>query len=245
MAGDWIKLQNVTPDKPEIVALAEILKIDQDAAFGKCVRIWIWADQQTISGHDLSVTTSFLDRLTNCPGFSSALVEVGWLKARNGRLSIPNFDRHNGQTAKNRALTKDRMQRQRDDQSVTESSPEKRREEKKKRAKDVLAHVDPGNLPPAKKDPENIEATKSLIRRFTPPTPEEVSAYSVSAGLGINAARFIDHYESNGWKVGKNQMKDWQAAARNWARNDRGRGNQDSSASSLQPDFIFSTGGPS
>lgn len=170
MSGDWIKMQHVTPDKPEIVKMAELLKIDQDAVFGKCARIWIWADQQTIAGDDLAVTTSFLDRLTNCPGFSSALAEVGWLKCRNGRISIPNFSRHNGQTAKNRALTKDRMQRQRDDQIVTESSLEKRREEieknkNQKRVRAVLAHVDPGNLPPAKKDPPNISETLATAQK--------------------------------------------------------------------------------
>ena len=36
----------------------------------------------------------------------------------------------------------------------------------------------------------------------------------------IEAARFYDHYESNGWKVGKNPMKDWKATIRNWERND-------------------------
>lgn len=170
MAGDWIKMEHVTPDKPEIVRMAGILNIDQDAVFGKCFRIWVWADQQTINGNDLNVTHSFLDRLSNCPGFSSALAEVGWLKTRNGKISIPNFDRHNGQTAKNRALTKDRVEKLRNDQNVTQSLPEKRREEiekikNQKRVRAVLAHVDPGNLPPAKNDPPNISETLATAQK--------------------------------------------------------------------------------
>jgi len=119
MAGEWIKIEHVMPDKPEIDELARALKIDHDAVVGKLVRLWIWADQQTIDGKAVKVSDSFLDRLTNCPGFAGGLLQVGWLASRNGRLSLPNFDRHNGQTAKSRALTKDRVKRHRNDPSVT------------------------------------------------------------------------------------------------------------------------------
>jgi hypothetical protein len=130
MAGNWIKVEHVTPDKPEIIAVAQALGIDQDAVFGKCLRIWIWADQQTIDGNDLSVTAAFLDRLTNCPGFSDALKKVGWLASRSGRFLLPNFDRHNGQTAKNRALTNDRVKRLRNDITVTQSLPDQNKSKK-------------------------------------------------------------------------------------------------------------------
>lgn len=131
MAGEWIKLTHESPDKPEIVELAGILNIDHDAAFGKCVRLWIWVDQQSVDGNDFIVTPAFIDRLTNCPGFSQGLLKVGWLKARNGKFSIPNFDRHNGQTAKGRALTKDRVKRHRNAHFVTHPLPEGEGEELK------------------------------------------------------------------------------------------------------------------
>ncbi|TMW21102.1 DUF1627 domain-containing protein [Escherichia coli] len=50
MASNWIKLEVITPDKPEIFRLAEILNIDPDAALGKVIRFWAWADQQMIDG---------------------------------------------------------------------------------------------------------------------------------------------------------------------------------------------------
>ena len=132
MAGDWIKVENTLPDKPECIRMASKLDIDQDTIVGKLLRFWIWADQQTISGDVPGVTPAFIDRLTNCPGFAAALVEVGWLETSNGRLKLPNFERHNGQTAKNRALTADRMKRSRDAAGVTQSSHNRhqRREEK-------------------------------------------------------------------------------------------------------------------
>lgn len=56
--------------------------------------------------------------------------------------------------------------------------------------------------------------------RFSPPTPEAVSEYAREAGITIDAQQFVDFYAAKGWKVGSAPMKDWQAAARNWARRD-------------------------
>lgn len=57
--------------------------------------------------------------------------------------------------------------------------------------------------------------------RFTPPTTEKIQAYCNEKHYNINPEHFIDYYESNGWKVGRNPMKDWKAAVRNWARRDK------------------------
>ncbi len=52
--------------------------------------------------------------------------------------------------------------------------------------------------------------------RFAPPTLAEVRAFIEEKGYGVNPERFIAYYESNGWKVGKNPMKDWKAACASW-----------------------------
>lgn len=62
---------------------------------------------------------------------------------------------------------------------------------------------------------ENVE---SKAKRFTPPTVTEVSDYCRENNYNIDAQRFVDFYESKGWMVGKNKMKDWKAAVRNWVR---------------------------
>lgn len=56
-------------------------------------------------------------------------------------------------------------------------------------------------------------------KNFSPPTLEEVKAYLDERGSAIEAASFIDFYESKGWMIGKNKMKDWKAAVRTWERN--------------------------
>ena len=56
--------------------------------------------------------------------------------------------------------------------------------------------------------------------RFSPPSPADVDAYAHEAGIKVNGQAFCDFYASKGWKVGDSPMKDWKAAARNWARRD-------------------------
>lgn len=65
------------------------------------------------------------------------------------------------------------------------------------------------------------------VGRFAPPSRAEVaeyaSAYASEKGLdpgGFDADRFVDYYTANGWKVGRNPMRDWKAAVRDWMRKD-------------------------
>ena len=57
------------------------------------------------------------------------------------------------------------------------------------------------------------------FKRFKKPTVEEVSDYCIERNNSVNPESFIDFYESNGWKVGKNPMKDWKACVRTWEKN--------------------------
>ena len=59
---------------------------------------------------------------------------------------------------------------------------------------------------------------KPTRTRFIPPTLEEVQAYCKERSNNVDAERFINYYTSNGWKVGKNPMKDWKATLRRWER---------------------------
>ena len=66
---------------------------------------------------------------------------------------------------------------------------------------------------------ENIPANNPKRKRFVKPTVEEVRQYCIERNNNVNAEQFFDYYESNGWKVGKNAMKDWKACVRTWERN--------------------------
>ena len=58
-------------------------------------------------------------------------------------------------------------------------------------------------------------------KRFVPPTVEEVQAYCSENNYPIDPVHFVDYYEANGWMAGKNKMKNWQAAVRNWYNRDK------------------------
>ena len=72
-------------------------------------------------------------------------------------------------------------------------------------------------------------------KRFVPPTEDDVKAYCESQGLDVDPVSFVAFYESKGWMVGKNHMKDWQAACRTWARSQRGFGTPRAAPNSKPP----------
>lgn len=64
-------------------------------------------------------------------------------------------------------------------------------------------------------------------KRFRKPTLDEVQAYCQERNNHVNAAAFIDYYESKGWMVGRNHMKDWKACVRTWERKSVSRNDND------------------
>ena len=90
-------------------------------------------------------------------------------------------------------------------------------------AVEVAAEAQPASIIPAAEAKAEPAAPKPAARRRTPPmqrpTVWEVENFCRTQGLTlVDAQRFVDYYEANGWKVGRNPMRSWQAAARNWQR---------------------------
>ncbi|TKK23411.1 hypothetical protein EcCFBP13530_04435 [Enterobacter cancerogenus] len=128
MASNWIKVEVITPDKPEIFLISEKLNIDPDMVLGKLIRLWVWADQQIAISNANSVTDSeqkerksnasvlskiAIDRIAFMPGFADALIYAGWLIQEGDSLFFVNFEKHNGKSSKNRALTNERVNKSR------------------------------------------------------------------------------------------------------------------------------------
>lgn len=76
-------------------------------------------------------------------------------------------------------------------------------------------------------------------KRFVKPTVEEVRAYCKERNNNVDADKFITHYQSNGWKVGKTPMKDWKAAVRTWEKNDYGYHNKAVTEEPPKPQFNY------
>lgn len=62
-------------------------------------------------------------------------------------------------------------------------------------------------------------------KRFVKPTLEDVIAYCEEKRNGVDPEKWYNYYESNGWKVGKNSMKNWKACVNTWARQNFGNSN--------------------
>jgi hypothetical protein len=83
-------------------------------------------------------------------------------------------------------------------------------------------------LKPKKADNVNVNVNENVIikenikenpKRFVPPTAQEVKAYMQEQGMDDLSEKWLAFYESKGWLIGKNKMKDWKAAVRTWKTN--------------------------
>lgn len=226
MAGDWIKFELTTMDKPEVCQMADLAGIDPDAVVGKLMRVWGWFDQQTENGNAPSVSKKLLDRSVGVPGFCEHMKSVGWMAEADGCISLPHFERHNGKTAKNRLLTAKRVASHKagnakgNASTVTSALP---REEKRREDQNPLsAHeaVDP-RMP-------------SEMTLDWAPDQKLLKTYAVHSGVALNlfteeARRaFTAHYEPRGQV---NTQAEWVQMLVKWVLNDRNR----AAASNIRP----------
>lgn len=73
--------------------------------------------------------------------------------------------------------------------------------------------------PQDKDKDKDIVKVKAKVKRFKKPTVVDIAEYCIERNNSVDAEKFYDYYSSNGWKVGKNPMKDWKASVRTWEKN--------------------------
>ncbi len=145
MAGDWIKMRVDLRDDPSVFKLADRLGIDELHVVGCLYSFWAWCDKHAVDGHVDGATSRLIDKVSTVTGFADAMSEVGWLNVTESGIEIPHFERHNGESAKERGLKNARQARWRankdanvDASSSTQTSTntptreEKRREDKRR-----------------------------------------------------------------------------------------------------------------
>lgn len=235
MAGDWIKIEENTPYKPEVCQIAASLGLDVDAVTGKLIRIWAWASRNCHGDGVTSVTVmSLLDRDTGVTGFCDAMISAGWLIVENEKLVFPNFHFHISQSAKDRASEAKRKQRSRNNRdkrhaetvtSVTKNCDknvtiEKRREEEIQDTHNAGAGACMGAQTNA-----NANANGNAC---TPPTVQEVTDWGA---LALIPAEFCQQWHEDmtnyGWKY-KGQSycttpTSWRPKLRDWWKSAQSR----------------------
>ena len=221
MAGDWIKFEKATLDKPEVFEMATELSIDPDAVIGKLLRVWNWFDDQSENGNASVTVSALLDRYAGVTGFTQAMETVGWMIVEGDIMHLPNFDRHNGTTAKNRCNTNRRVAKSRSmkrkcnalpvtnvtveplQKPLQKPLPEKRREEKSNIKTPLPPEGEAIALPHGN---EFAEAWKSWtqhrkeIKKPLKPTSTKSQLKMLSEMREGDAVRMINYTVTNGWQ---------------------------------------------
>jgi len=107
--GQWIKVEKATPDKPELRQIARLCKCSRAEAFLAFFRWLDYADEATSDGFIEFFGPSDIDDQAGLKGFGAALEAVHWIAFNERGAIVSNFQRHNGESAKKRALTNERQ----------------------------------------------------------------------------------------------------------------------------------------
>jgi hypothetical protein len=145
---------------------------------------------------------------------AEAMKKAGWLAVKNGSLVFPNFDRHNGSTAKTRACGNNRVKRFRNAATVTNPLPEKRREEKIKEEppKPPLIGSKPPTIDQAISAGSGFGVTEAACREWW--NSRESTGWTIASGGTVRAITNwqTDLSRSKGWaedQAKKNKKSDW------------------------------------
>lgn len=103
MAG-WIKWNKGLTKRSEVLQMAARTKKDRRLIALACMELWEWADDETTDGWLPGCTAAFVDDLVGIRGFASAYAEAGWSEIKPDGTLLRNWERHNGESAKRRAL---------------------------------------------------------------------------------------------------------------------------------------------
>lgn len=107
---NWIKMRTDLRDHPKVVRMSSALKADRLRIIGGLWAVWSTFDTHSEDGTLEGYTFAALDEGIGWKGFSQALADVRWLEEVSGGLVIPEFDEHNGASAKKRAQDTKRKQ---------------------------------------------------------------------------------------------------------------------------------------
>ena len=142
MAGDWIKMRVNLPSDPQVIKVARLLKCSEFKVVGLLHWLWGWADSHTEDGRAVGIDCEWVNRQTQTDGFCEALIEVDWLVMLEDGIEIPNFNHHNGTSAKTRANSARRAASYKTRQKV-KPKPESKPEPKEPKPKAKFPKIEP------------------------------------------------------------------------------------------------------
>ena len=190
----WIKMRTDLRNHPKVVRMSSALKADRLRIVGGLWSVWSTFDTHSVDGKLVGYTFFAIDEDLGWPGFGEAMAAVNWLiEVENEGLEIPEFDEHNGASAKRRATdTKRKAEVRKDDPEARGSWNESGQK----------SAVD------ADKKTPRVELDKRKRKKEIPPNPP-VGGSTIGPSLGF--AEFWDAWPRSDRKGGKAEcVKVWE-----------------------------------
>jgi hypothetical protein len=228
MAGEWIKMRLDLAEDPAVIAMGGQTGLDEFAVVGRLQNLWSWADRQSRDGHAVGVTEKWIDARLRCDGFAKAMQSVGWLHLTAKGIEFPNFDRHNGESAKKRALGTVRKAKQRAglaDPDAAESASQMSHDvsHKVSRIKRDKSETREEKRREEDKNPSGSKASsKSTRAKGTKRVPDDfvvtddMQAWAAEKAPLVNWQRETETFRD--WEF-QHARTDWAATWRTWMRN--------------------------
>ena len=243
MARDWVKMRTELYRDPKVVLMANVVaqrlaasscnvtrNVTRNAVVGALVTVWgILRHNGRRTNDDLVIAKGdlqMIDDISELPGMGEAMQEVEWVILAEGGLRFPSFFSENNVDPNEDKAAKNAERQRRYRESKAKPKPKTDEEN------DVTRNVT-RNVTVAHREEKNREEKSSVIQTqepqgtpkaareyFRKPSVQDVAEYATGICANIDPQAFCDHYQSNGWRVGKASMKDWKAAVRNWAKRD-------------------------
>lgn len=110
----WIKYRTDLCKAPETMCIARLTKLDRFSVGGRLACVWAWAQDLTVTGRVTPCTADDIDAVAEHPGFAESMQKAGWLEIGEGFVNFPDWKKHNGLGAKQRAQSAVRQQSFRD-----------------------------------------------------------------------------------------------------------------------------------
>lgn len=224
----WIESHQDLARHPKLLQFAASLEVSENEAIGIIHKLWWWALDYAEDGDigkyplgAISMACGYHDP----DRFMDALISAGFVDVVGEHTLIHDWWDYAGKFFRARyGRKKSSLQRLREHMRDLYSSET---EEFPQGQPDKDPDPDPKQEPEQEPEPEQKEPkqqeqpkpateTKPKSTRFVKPTLSEVTAYCTERKNGIDPQQFLDYYESKGWMIGKNKMKNWKAAIRTW-----------------------------
>lgn len=174
----WIKMRTALLRDPAVMGMARALNVSRYTVIGHLWAIWSWADDNTETGAMPGLTAADIDDIVDLPGFAVAMSQTkpsAWLVINDAGVNFPRYDRHNGKSAKRRAMQAERMAQSRSEDGLrTECAQnahtsvtrgEERREEESREEQPPLTPPAEGKRARKEYEPKHPQA-KRLVEHF-------------------------------------------------------------------------------